>query len=164
MKRNLLIITLMLLAVSVGAQQIKQEVIASAGGFNKSSDNSLSISWTLGETIIPTFTSADGQLIITHGFQQKLIITAVEENIDDLVDVTIYPNPTSEVVNISFGTATDNEILVYLLDAQGKLVKTDRIGTSVLIKMINMQDLPAGIYYLRLAKGKLVNVYKVVKL
>jgi hypothetical protein len=27
-----------------------------------------------------------------------------------------------------------------------------------------MQDLPAGIYYIRLAKGKLVNVYKVVKL
>jgi len=148
----------------VNAQQIKQEVIASAGGYNKSADNSISISWTLGETIIPTFTSADGSLILTHGFQQKLIITTVEENLEDLVEVTIYPNPTSEMINIQFQTSPDKEILVYLLDASGKLVKTDRIDVAMINKTINMQDLPAGMYYLRLTKGKLVNVYKVVKL
>jgi hypothetical protein len=153
-----------LLAVSVGAQQIKQEVIAAAGGYNKSADNSISISWTLGETIIPTFKSQDGTLILTHGFQQKLIITNVEENLEEPVNVTIYPNPTSETIKILFETVTDKEISVYLLDAQGKLVKTDKIETTILEKQIDMQDLPAGIYYLRLIKGKLVNVYKVVKL
>jgi hypothetical protein len=155
---------MILFAVSVGAQQIKQEVIASAGGFNKSTDNTLSISWTLGETIIPTFTSQDGSLILTHGFQQKLIITAVEENLGDPVKVTIYPNPTSEMINIQFETATDKEISLFLLDAQGRLVKTEVIETSVLNKTVNLQDLPAGVYYVRLTKGKLVNVYKVVKL
>jgi hypothetical protein len=155
---------MILFAVSVGAQQIKQEVIASAGGFNKSADNTLSISWTLGETIIPTFTSQDGTLILTHGFQQKLIITAIEENLGDPVKVTIYPNPTSEMINIQFETATDKEISLILLDAQGKLVKTDVIETSVINKTVNLQDLPAGVYYVRLTKGKLVNVYKVVKL
>jgi hypothetical protein len=164
MKRNILIIISLLLGLTVGAQQIKQEVIASAGGYNKSADNSISISWTLGETIIPTFTSQDGSIILTHGFQQKLIITTVEESLEDLVEVTIYPNPTSEMINIQFQTSTDKEILVYLLDAQGKLVKTDRIEVAVLNKTINLQDLPAGMYYLRLTKGKLVNVYKVVKL
>ena len=164
MKRNTLIITSLLLGFAVNAQQIKQEVIASAGGYNKSADNSISISWTLGETIIPTFTSEDGSLILTHGFQQKLIITAVEENLEDLVEVTIYPNPTSEMINIQFQTSPDKEILVYLLDAGGKLVKTDRIDVAMMNKTINMQDLPAGLYYLRLTKGKLVNVYKVVKL
>ena len=153
-----------MVGLSVGAQQIKQEVIASAGGYNKSADNTISISWTLGETIIPTFTSQDGSIILTHGFQQKLIITTVEESLEDLVQVTIYPNPTSEMINIRFQSATDKEILVSLLDAQGKLVKTDRIDVAVLDKTINMQDVPAGLYYLRLTKGKLVNVYKVVKL
>ena len=164
MKRNILILISLLLGLSVGAQQIKQEVIASAGGYNKSADNTISISWTLGETIIPTFTSQDGSIILTHGFQQKLIITTVEESLEDLVQVTIYPNPTSEMINIRFQSATDKEILVSLLDAQGKLVKTDRIDVAVLDKTINMQDVPAGLYYLRLTKGKLVNVYKVVKL
>jgi hypothetical protein len=154
----------MLITLAVGAQQVKQDVIASAGGYNKSSDNSISISWTLGETIIPTFTSSDGSLILTHGFQQKLVITTEVENIEESVKITIYPNPASEIVNIQFETAPDKEILLYLLDAQGKLVKTDKIEPSIAEKQINLQDLPAGVYYLRLAKGNLINVYKVVKL
>jgi hypothetical protein len=164
MKRNFLLLFTMLFALSVGAQQIKQEVIASAGGYNVASGGSISISWTLGETIIPTFTSQDGTLILTHGFQQKLIITTVEENILNPVHVVIFPNPASELVNIEFDVPTDGEITVFLLDSQGKLVKTDKIGLAETNKQMNLQDLPSGIYYLRLTKGKLVNVYKVVKL
>jgi hypothetical protein len=163
MKRNILIIMFIFLVQAVNAQ-VKQEVIASAGGYNKSADNTISISWTLGETIVPTFTSQDGSLILTHGFQQKLIITAIDENLEIPVKVTIYPNPASELVNIQFESATDKEISVYLLDSQGRLVKTDKIEAASIDKTINLQDLPAGIYYLRLTKGKLVNVYKVVKL
>jgi Secretion system C-terminal sorting domain len=163
MKRNILITTLILFSIAATAQ-VKQEVIASAGGYNKSADNSISISWTLGETIVPTFTSQDGSIILTHGFQQKLIITAIEENLEEPVKVTIYPNPASEVINIQFESATDKEISLYLLDSQGKLVKTDKIEAATIDKTVNLQDLPAGIYYLRLTKGKLVNVYKVVKL
>jgi hypothetical protein len=164
MKRNFLILFLILFTLSVVAQQIKQEVIASAGGFNVASDNSISISWTLGETIIPTFTSQDGSLILTHGFQQKLIITNVEENILNPVRVTIFPNPASEIINIEFDSPTERELKLFLLDAQGKLVKTEQIESGITNKQINMQDLPSGIYYLRVINGKLVNVYKVVKL
>jgi hypothetical protein len=164
MKRYILLLFMTVLTVCVGAQQVKQDVIASAGGYNKSADNSISISWTLGETIVPTFTSQDGTLILTHGFQQKLIVTAIEENLDNLVKVNVYPNPASEAINILFETATDKEISISLLDAQGKLVMTDKIEAAVLSKNMNLQSLPAGIYYLRLTKGKLVNVYKVVKL
>ena len=163
MKRNILVTMLGLISLFANAQ-VKQEVIASAGGFNKSADNTISISWTLGETIVPTFTSQDGSLILTHGFQQKLIITAIEENLEEPVKVNIFPNPASEQVNIRFESVTDKEILLYLLDSQGRVIMTDKIETASIDKTINLQDLPAGIYYLRLTKGKLVNVYKVVKL
>jgi hypothetical protein len=163
MKRNIFVTLLTLLSLA-GIAQVKQEVIASAGGFNKSADNTISISWTLGETIVPTFTSQDGSLILTHGFQQKLIITAIEENLEDPVKVNIFPNPASDQVNIRFESATDKEILLYLLDSQGRMVMTDKIEAASIDKTIILQDLPAGIYYLRLTKGKLVNVYKVVKL
>jgi hypothetical protein len=149
-------------ALSVGAQQIKQEVIASAGGFNVASGSSISISWTLGETVIPTFSA--GGLIITHGFQQKILVTTIEENILNPVKVTVFPNPTSEGVTIEFETPTDGEISLYLLDNQGKMIKTEQIEAATTTKEIKMQDLPSGIYYLRLTKGRLVNVYKVVKL
>jgi hypothetical protein len=154
----------MFTALSAGAQQIKQEVIASAGGYNVASGNTISISWTLGETIIPTFTSQDGSLVLTHGFQQKIVITAVEENLVNPVKITVFPNPASEMINVEFETPTDAEVSLFLLSNQGSLVKTLQIPTGTLTKEINMQDLPSGIYYLRLVKGKLVNVYKVVKL
>ena len=86
------------------------------------------------------------------------------ENILNPVQVTVFPNPASEVINIEFDTPVDVEISLFLLDTQGKLVKTEKIEAATTNKQINMQDLPSGIYYLRLTKGKLVNVYKVVKL
>lgn len=164
MKRNFSMLFMMLFALSVGAQQIKQEVIASAGGYNVASGNTISISWTLGETIIPTFKSADGSLILTPGFQQTYVITTVEEHLLNPVTVSVFPNPASDYVNIQFDTPTDGEISLFLLNNQGKPIKTGKIESGTLEKQINMQDLPSGIYYLRLIKGKLVNVYKVVKL
>jgi hypothetical protein len=159
MKRSVFGFFLFFLVLSVNAQ-VKQEVIASAGGYNV--NGGLSISWTLGETIIPTFTN--GNLTLTHGFQQQLIVTAIEENIDIAVNIKVFPNPASDVVNISFEEPVEGEINVTILDSQGRLVKKDMIEAAMTEKQINLQELPAGVYYLRMTKGKLVNVYKVVKL
>lgn len=158
MKRYILVFFAALYALSLSGQ--KQEVIASAGGYN--SAGSISISWTLGETIIPTFSSGD--LILTHGFQQQLIVTTIEDNLEELVNVTVYPNPASENLNLRFEVPVEGEIDLYLLNQQGQLVKTDVIEAATLEKQISMQEFPAGVYFLRLVKGKLSNVYKVVKL
>lgn len=163
MKRLIFLLISINLVFSAVAQ-VKQEVIASAGGYNKSADNTISISWTLGETIVPTYVSQDGSLILTHGFQQKLIITSIEENIEVPVTVTVYPNPTSELLNIKFEAPVDKLIHVQIMDAQGRIVKNDRIEVSVLQKTINLQDLSPGVYFMRLIKGTLINVYKIVKL
>ena len=162
MKHSIFIFISLLLVFTVSGQGIKQEVISSAGGYNV--NGGLSISWTLGETIIPTFKSADNTLILSHGFQQQLIISTVEETIDVLVEVSVFPNPAREIVNIRFDTPLDGEIKLFLFDSQGRLVKTDIIEPASSDKQINLQDLAAGIYYLKLTKSKLANVYKVVKL
>lgn len=158
MKRYPFILVFLFFALYSSAQ--KQEVIASAGGYNVS--GTLSISWTLGETIIPTF--QNGNLILTHGFQQQLIVTAIEENLEDLVKVTVYPNPASDNINIRFEEPLDREVTIQLLNSQGKLVKNDVMEVSTLEKQLNLQDLPAGAYFLKLIKDKSSNVYKVVKL
>jgi hypothetical protein len=161
MKKIYVILIFMLSALSARSQ-VKQEVIASAGGYNTATG--ISLSWTLGETIVPAFTSADGSVKIVNGFQQQLIVTAVEENIDIAVEVKIYPNPASDMLNIGFESAVESEIGITILDSHGRPVRSDRIEPNMIEKQINLQDLPAGIYYLRLIKGRLINVYKVVKL
>jgi hypothetical protein len=161
MKRLFPVLFVSLLALSAAAQ-VKQEVIATAGGY--SSVTGFSISWTLGETIIPNYKASDNSIQLTHGFQYQIIITDVEENIETPIKVTVFPNPASENINISFEEPNDGEITLLMINSQGKLVKTDVIETMAVEKMLNLQDLPSGIYYLKLTKGKLVNVYKVVKL
>ena len=162
MKQLISISITVFLALSVAGQSVKQEVISSAGGFNV--NDGISLSWTLGETIIPTFKSADNSLILTHGFQQQLVITAIEENLDAILKVTVYPNPASEVVNIQFDIQLEGDMKLILLDSQGRQVLTDLAESGLFDKQINLQGLPAGIYYLKLTKGKLTNVYKIVKL
>ena len=159
MKCLISILITIIFALSAGAQ-VKQEVIASAGGYNINGD--LSISWTVGETIVSTFTNGD--LILTHGFQQQFIITSIEETLEELVKIKIFPNPASDIVIIQFEYPLEGEIILTIIDYMGKLVKRDIIESTMFEKQIYLQDIPPGIYYLRLTKGKLVNVYKVVKL
>jgi hypothetical protein len=106
----------------------------------------------------------NGDLILTHGFQQQLILTAIQENLFIPGSIKIYPNPAGEVLNIQFETPVEGEIEMSLHDSQGKYIKRDMVGSSITEKQLNLQDIPSGIYYLQLTKGKLINVYKVVKL
>lgn len=161
MKRFLFILFLFI-SVTVAFGQQKLDVISSAGGYSVATG--ISISWTLGETIIPNFTSPDGTISLAHGFQQKLIITKVEELIENQVSVKVYPNPASEFVKIEFEQPVDSEIRMSIVDYRGKVVLTDIVGPGTYYFEVNLQNLSSGIYFLRLQKGKFVNVYRVVKL
>lgn len=161
MRRLILLLTVIFPATILFGQQ-KLEVISSAGGYSVS--GGISISWTLGETIIPNFTSPDGTITLAHGFQQKLIITKVEEAIGNPVLVTVYPNPASEYVRIEFDQPVDAEIRLSVIDFRGKVVLTEPIVSGTSLYEVNMQNLSSGIYYLRLQKGRFLNVYRVVKL
>ena len=160
MKHYFLIVALLLFVFPLEAQQAKQDVIATAGGFNASSG--VSVSWTLGETVVPTYSSPN--TILTQGFQQLITVKTIEENLELQVTISIYPNPTSDVITIACNGPFEGEIRVLLVNSVGRPVRSDFIETSMSEKQIDMKDLPAGIYFLRLTQGNLDNVYKVVKL
>jgi len=138
MKRYILIFILVALMVPVRAQTMEPTVIANAGGYDEAAG--VSISWTLGETIIPTFQDdpENPTIILTHGFQQQLIVTTVEENLDILVNVTVYPNPASEVLNIRFEEPLDGEADMVILTQDGRVVKNDIIEATTFEKQVNM--------------------------
>jgi hypothetical protein len=159
MKIRLLLLALFFHAVSAYGQA-GHDVISAAGNF--ASAGGISLSWTLGETVIPT--QQNGDVILTHGFQQQLIISTLEKNLALEVDVLVYPNPASDILNLKFGNPLSERLEIIILDSHGRNVKSSFTEPSVTITEINMQDLASGIYYIRLINGKLSNVYKVVKL
>ena len=141
--------------------QMRQDVISSAGG-SKVNIN-VSLSWTLGETIIPMFRSANNNITLSSSFLQSVTVTAMREPMDISVEVTVFPNPATEEINIRFESPVEGRIRLSLIDSQGRLVNTGVIEQGESEKNINLKDMTQGVYYLRLYKGEIVNVYKLVK-
>ena len=104
------------------AQSISPEVIASAGEHFENGTTQLS--WTLGEVVIDTYDN--GTNTLTQGFHQtQLTVTSVEETLSE-VRLNMYPNPTSELLNIDLGN-NQTDINLQLFDMSGKLVYQAKI-------------------------------------
>ncbi|NOX47177.1 MAG: hypothetical protein GXO89_09395 [Chlorobi bacterium] len=81
MKKTITILTVMLISLTISAQSVSPEVVASAGDYYE--NGNLSISWTLGE--IATETYSNGGIILTQGFQQPVSVTIHGIDLDLLV-------------------------------------------------------------------------------
>jgi len=112
MKKTAFVLFSLFATISVSAQ----EVVSTQG--DSYSNGSGSIDFTIGEVVINTGT--DGSNDLTQGFHQTNWNFVGLEDHATSYEATIYPNPTSEVLNIR--TSTFENVTYTLYDAQGKLV------------------------------------------
>lgn len=126
-----------------------QSLVSSAG--ESFSNESLQISWSLGELVVETFTS--DSYIITQGLHQSLLspnsIMEGKNNADG--DYSIYPNPTNDELFIKFNEKQNpenraNRIIIY--DTQGRAILEENILNNPHEIGISMLD--GGLYYLKL--------------
>ncbi len=71
-----------------------------------------------------------------------VVDVGIEEN--NLIEVTIYPNPSVDIVNINLNT---NINVIYVYDLNGKLILTKN-GNNQQKQTINLSNLPQGNYLL----------------
>lgn len=153
--------TLSLLSFIAFSQQISPDVISSGGGNFENEE--LSLSWTIGETVITTLES---DYILTQGFHQDFfIITAVDEQEMENISINIFPNPTQDYLNIEWKSNNNSiEIIsVQLLDANGRILTERTFNSSSDIMKINLQSFERAHYILRLINGKQIKTFKVIK-
>lgn len=75
--------------------------------------------------------------------------------------INIYPNPTSDIANISFSNSSDRNI--YLFDMNGRKINQYLNSSEVLLK-INTEFLNAGIYVLKVEQeGNVENLKLIVQ-
>lgn len=144
------------------AQSISPQVIASSG--THSTGSNIQLSWTLGEPVITTV--SNGNNIITQGFHQTLLtVTNVEENNLSEINISVFPNPTSEILNISL-TNNQKDLQLELFDMNGKLLQTQSINATQNSTHVNMSEYARANYLLRLhaADGSVNNTYKIGKI
>ncbi len=149
MKKSILVIALSVSAAICSAQSISPDVIASAGEFY--SNASGSISWTLGEPMGETHTSANN--ILTQGFQQpwdfgtKVIGTTP-------VSAEVYPNPTADLVHLQFGDNSSGQYVIEVYNTLGQQLRASSFtATPSSHTIISLQDYSDGIYFITVRKA-----------
>lgn len=152
MKKNTLVLFSLFAVVSVSAQ----EVVSTQGG--SYSNASAKIDFTIGEVIINTGT--DGTNSLTQGFHQTNWNFLGLENFVPNYEAIVFPNPTSDVLNIR--TSSFQNVTYTMYDAQGKLVMQNMLSAEQ--TPIQVSQLAPGNYSLMLNNEKqLLKSFKLVK-
>lgn len=157
--KYLTIIIAMFFGLSIQAQQLEKQVISSTG--SDVSAGGYQLSQTVGESVVETFTS--GSFILGQGFQQ--VEEEVASSITDfemIVDYLLFPNPTNDIVNLELEMKnTDANVLIELVDVQGRLIESQNIALESNAKTKLQFDLKkesAGLYFIKISEtGKKVS-------
>lgn len=138
-----------------------QENIVTSGGNATGAGGSSS--YSVGQITYTSQTGPGG--IVTLGVQQPYeIVTLGNDEFKEInLVMTIYPNPTIDLLNLVIADKEWNDLSCQLSDINGKIVsKNKNIITSE--TSISMQGLQNGIYFLAVTNGyKTLKTFKIIK-
>ena len=109
---------------------------------------------------------------VCHGFSELRIgvdgvVTDIEESLNTSAcfDMTVFPNPHRDVLNVRMDGHCGGVVDMRLMDALGRTVwqRTDIEPTTGSVLTIDNSALPAGVYFLQVGQGDALGRYQVVK-
>ncbi len=126
--KKLYVLILFLYSISAGAQSTTPAVVASSGGFFSNTAGMLS--FTVGELAAVTTLSSPNNFL-TQGFQQPsdfgVFVPPVK---DENFSVSVYPNPSTGMFNLSITTSNNMVLQLSLYDLLGKQIMTQKQNLS----------------------------------
>jgi len=161
MKKIIFLIFIGFGSIAVFSQSLTPEVTACAGDYFQGT--SATLSWTLGEPITETLPNASN--ILTQGFQQsKYTIVNISEIDDSDYQITVYPNPSNDLINIEY-KKEHIDIIIELFDVQGRKLVSKEMRKNETKKQINLNSFSIANYFLRISTkdGKLLKTFKIIK-
>ena len=138
------------------AQTIDRQVVGSSG--TQLSSGSTTVEFTIGEAVTETVSSVGHSA--SQGFHQGTInVTSIEEDIS-FGEVSVFPNPAVEAVQVKYQGSTGQWHL-YTID--GKLVSSGRLQKG--LNSIDLNRLAQATYILNLFNQKDIrSTYRVQKI
>lgn len=141
-----------------------QQVIGAAG--KSSQQGNRYFSYTLGEPFIATLSSATST--ITQGFHQpELCQIVATQNVDLLQwQIEIFPNPTSDFLNVRFEPVAGARLVAHVYDLLGHCVVPQVALDQPDGTKIDCTGLQAGVYFLQLSNpaGKTSAIHRFIRL
>lgn len=146
-----------LLLIPVSLLKAQSAVLATGG--NATGGNG-SVSYSVGQ--VAYLTKGSNQIL--EGVQQAFEIStlATTETSSAEKDILLYPNPFKDYLYLDFTTNSYKDSEYQLFDAQGKLIKKDKIIQSK--SEFNFSSLPSAMYIIRInQEGKNIKTFKIIK-
>lgn len=92
-----------------------------------------------------------------------VVVATPAKNVMPPVSINIYPNPTTNMINISADENVDlNGQTIHLISTTGRIVMQQKLSSGR--TQINVSSLSAGIYILQLGEGVNKKTFKLIKL
>ena len=162
------LIALLIATIHMGtisyAQSISPQSVNSSG--TKLTQANGSLSFTLGELVVLSQTDSAGNTLGV-GFTAGATLTTVniQETDATVLDVKVYPNPTSELINIQINHSTIDQFLVTITDLQSKVVFSGRYAGISNVISVNTNTYATGTYMLTLndKNNQVLGSYKIIK-
>ncbi len=156
-------VTALLCTVCI-AQSIAPQSINSSG--TKMAQSNGSLSFTVGELVGLTQTDSNGNSL-GSGFSVGATLSTVSilETDASVLDVNVFPNPTTELVNIQINYTLLDQVVVVITDMQGKEVYSGEYpGVSNVIGINTVSYVP-GVYMLNIKNpnNRVLGTYKIIK-
>jgi hypothetical protein len=146
------------------AQIIAPQSVNSSG--TKMTQANGSLSFTVGELVVLSQTDSDGNTL-GGGFMAGATLTtlSIQETDAAVLDVKVYPNPTTELLNIQINHSTIDQVVVTITDLQGKEVYNGKYAGISNVIGINTASYATGTYMLSLKNltNQVLGTYQIIK-
>ncbi|NDA98552.1 MAG: T9SS C-terminal target domain-containing protein, partial [Flavobacteriia bacterium] len=117
------------------------------------------ISYSTDGAIVPCGQSTYGEV---EDYTVNITTSGASLLENDLSAITIYPNPSSDILNIDLSSANEEVKSISIVDITGKLIQTIDVHENTYISL-NVSSLASGLYHVMISSASNSIVRQVVK-
>jgi len=106
------------------------------------------------------------KIISKNGTFEYSPVLRVRKTGNALSVLTVYPTPTTGVMNIELNNTVKGIVTIEVVDVNGIILKKASYMTSIgynVINSVSIADLPSGVYVLKIGNGTAAAYHKIVK-
>ena len=146
------------------AQSISSQSVNSGG--TKMAQSNGSLNFTVGELVVLSQKDSQGNTL-GNGFTSSAIIStaSILEPNAQIINVKVYPNPTTDLVTINIQDTKLSEIILEITDINGIIVSTQKYAGITNNIGLNTAYWSNGNYFLLLKnnENQVIGSYKIIK-
>lgn len=148
-----------LFVITPASSQLHHQMISSQGTTSLTNSDII-VTQTIGQqSVIGNY---DNQYLkLGQGYQQVNWSRIIIEQTNPEFEVSIYPNPFEEIINIKHNT--DQDINIKIFNPAGRLVYKSLINVTSSESSINLTQLQSGVYLIYIQSNYLKHFTKLIK-